>query len=140
MEIPCRRCKAPFDAKPYKLAKSDFTCPACSRARQRAWLAARQVDRPKSAPRASLSPARRATIAAQDARYFAARYGADPAFTQKARTRAATRYAIRKGKLTRKPCEVCGCTEVDAHHDDYGQPYSVRWLCRPHHIQHHRSA
>jgi hypothetical protein len=44
------------------------------------------------------------------------------------------RKAIRSGRLTRQPCEVCGCEKVEAHHEDYGQPLNVIWLCRTHHI------
>lgn len=47
--------------------------------------------------------------------------------------------AIRRGELARKPCEVCGNVRVDAHHDDYSHPLNVRWLCRRHHVQHHKS-
>lgn len=46
--------------------------------------------------------------------------------------------AIRRGELVRQPCEACGSTEVDAHHDDYSKPLDVRWLCRTHHKHHHR--
>lgn len=46
--------------------------------------------------------------------------------------------AIRDGRLLKEPCEVCGNERVDAHHDDYSKPLDVRWLCRKHHMQHHR--
>ena len=45
--------------------------------------------------------------------------------------------AIRDGKLTRKPCEVCGKEKAQAHHDDYSKPLDVRWLCVKHHNEHH---
>lgn len=35
--------------------------------------------------------------------------------------------------LPRKPCEVCGSVDVEAHHDDYKRPWTVRWLCKEHH-------
>jgi len=55
----------------------------------------------------------------------------------RARYLAAT--AIRDGRLLRGPCEICGASKVDAHHDDYSIPLSVRWLCRVHHLDfHHR--
>ena len=47
--------------------------------------------------------------------------------------------AISRGALVRCPCEICGATRVDAHHDDYSKPLNVRWLCRGHHLRHHRS-
>lgn len=48
--------------------------------------------------------------------------------------------ALRDGRLFRKPCEVCGATKVHAHHDDYAKPLEVRWLCRRHHVAHHKEA
>lgn len=41
-------------------------------------------------------------------------------------------------KMFKQPCEVCGELKVDAHHDDYERPLDVRWLCRKHHMEHHR--
>ena len=46
--------------------------------------------------------------------------------------------AIRDKRLLRQPCEVCGETKVQAHHDDYSKPLDVRWLCKKHHDEHHR--
>ena len=46
--------------------------------------------------------------------------------------------ALRDGRLTRQPCEVCGSAKVHAHHDDYAQPLTVRWLCAIHHKQAHQ--
>lgn len=52
----------------------------------------------------------------------------------------AVEVAIANGSLVRQPCEKCGAVRVDAHHDDYDQPLNVRWLCRGHHLEHHRSS
>ena len=41
--------------------------------------------------------------------------------------------AVRAGRLTKQPCEVCGKLTVEAHHDDYSEPLEVRWLCNMHH-------
>ena len=50
------------------------------------------------------------------------------------------KYAIRRGKLVRGPCSVCGVTEgVDGHHTDYTKPLDVVWLCKPHHREAHRT-
>lgn len=49
-------------------------------------------------------------------------------------------HAIRDRRLLRQPCEICGSEErIEAHHDDYTQPLQVRWLCRLHHIEHHKA-
>ena len=45
--------------------------------------------------------------------------------------------ALRRGLVTKQPCEVCGDPNTDGHHDDYDRPMVVRWLCRPHHKAHH---
>lgn len=46
-------------------------------------------------------------------------------------------YAVRMGRLTRKPCEICKDINVHAHHDDYFKPLDVRWLCQKHHNEIH---
>lgn len=49
-----------------------------------------------------------------------------------------TSYAIERGRLTPRVCEVCGTgRQIEAHHDDYSKPLDVRWLCKSHHKQHH---
>lgn len=56
----------------------------------------------------------------------------------KLRIRAATRYAIKSGKLLRQPCEICGNPNSEPDHGKhYDDPFAVRWFCRKHHIQHH---
>jgi len=55
----------------------------------------------------------------------------------KRQAKDAVRYALKMGRMTKQPCEVCGDTNADAHHDDYAKPLEVRWLCRTHHNQWH---
>jgi len=45
--------------------------------------------------------------------------------------------ALKKGRLYKKPCEVCGSQKVEAHHTDYSKPLDVTWLCFTHHRQAH---
>ena len=47
--------------------------------------------------------------------------------------------ALNVGGLIKGPCEVCGEGVVEAHHDDYALPLSVRWLCHVHHVFLHSS-
>lgn len=50
-------------------------------------------------------------------------------------------YAIKKGVVTRQPCEACGTSDrVHAHHASYEPKdwYNVRWLCYVcHKLEHH---
>ena len=45
--------------------------------------------------------------------------------------------ALKKGTIKKKSCEKCGDKNTVAHHDDYEKPLEVRWLCEPHHYEHH---
>ena len=58
---------------------------------------------------------------------------------EKGMARRQVRTAVMNGTLARLPCEVCGSIKVEAHHEDYSKPLDVRWLCPPHHAQHHAS-
>lgn len=44
-----------------------------------------------------------------------------------------------EGGFQRPSCEVCGKSNAEAHHTDYSRPLDVRWLCRSHHMELHRS-
>ena len=55
----------------------------------------------------------------------------------KVKAKTAVFGALKKGLLTRQPCEECGAEKTDAHHDDYAKPLEVRWLCRRHHTLWH---
>ena len=59
-------------------------------------------------------------------------------YPEKYKARNAVHNAIRDGKLTKLPCEVCNSTKnIEAHHDDYYKPLELRWLCHKHHVEHH---
>jgi len=53
------------------------------------------------------------------------------------RAHDAVRYAIRVGRLSRGCCAECGEGRVEAHHEDYGKPLEVIWLCARHHRLRH---
>jgi hypothetical protein len=56
------------------------------------------------------------------------------------RAHALVARAIKRGELTRQPCEVCGDEYAEAHHSNYDLPLNVRWLCSKHHHQLHGRA
>ncbi len=53
------------------------------------------------------------------------RWPLSPEQQKKATARCVVKMAVRRGKLERKPCEVCG-KKTEKHHDDYSQPLQVR--------------
>lgn len=57
---------------------------------------------------------------------------------RKARAQAIVSRALRDGSLVPKPCEQCSVPETFAHHDDYAEPLTVRWLCGVHHAAWHK--
>lgn len=69
-----------------------------------------------------------------------ARYHSSPEEKKKWRARRLVNEAIKRGGLDRGPCETCGLTPAEGHHDDYDRPLDVRWLCKTHHAETHRMA
>lgn len=57
---------------------------------------------------------------------------------KKANARAYVNQYIRRGKIKKQPCEVCG-EPAQMHHDDYSKPLEVRWFCRKHHLELHKT-
>jgi len=43
--------------------------------------------------------------------------------------------AVKRGAITRGPCEKCGNPDSQCHHISYDDPYAIMWLCKEHHIQ-----
>ena len=55
----------------------------------------------------------------------------------KANCRSYLNTYLKRGKIKKQPCQVCGELKVEAHHDDYSKPLEIKWLCREHHIDLH---
>ena len=47
-------------------------------------------------------------------------------------------HAIERGELVRLPCEKCGNSRSEAHHENYLKPLDVIWLCRVCHVEVHK--
>lgn len=56
----------------------------------------------------------------------------------RARARAYANVYQRRGKLLPEPCFVCNDPCAQKHHEDYGKPLLVRWLCRACHLEQRR--
>ena len=53
---------------------------------------------------------------------------------KRANARAYLNTYLRRGKVQKKPCIICGSEDSQAHHQDYNKPLDVIWLCREHHL------
>lgn len=58
-------------------------------------------------------------------------------FPERYKAVTALNNAVRDGRLTRQPCEICGTEKSHGHHHDYSKPFDVKWLCRTHHVAEH---
>lgn len=131
----CRRCeteKPTADFSVHHRMRDGFLneCKACRCVYARGWRKATvEVRREKDRERYQ-EPTRRAYSHALSAQ-------ARKRSPQKTAARTAVNNAVRDGKMTPQPCEACG-KRAEAHHPDYTQPLTVRWLCKEHHeLEHH---
>lgn len=58
---------------------------------------------------------------------------------EKSKVRSYTKVYVRRGKIEKKPCEVCGEQKAEIHHLDYSDPFLIKWLCFKHHRELHRN-
>lgn len=61
-----------------------------------------------------------------------------PNTKRKQSARAAANMAVKRGKLKRQPCSICGEKISEKHHHDYSKPLDVTWLCRACHMAEHK--
>ena len=137
----CKRCEKDKGAEFYA---NDRTCKECRKALMRAKRLKRGDQyREYDRQRYQNQPHRKKAIAeyAKTEKGKEANRAATRRWIKRNQEKRAahiiTGNAIRDGRLVRQPCEQCGEPKTDAHHDDYGQPLNVRWLCRKCHAQEH---
>jgi hypothetical protein len=126
--VPCKLCGELFTPTEYQVRHRCRWCKNCRRSKQKEWDLSRTTAR---GPRKRLWNYRVLNEQRKN------RYANEPDFRVRILARSAARAAIRDGRLTRQPCEICGATNVEAHHDDYSKALAVRWLCQLHHHELH---
>lgn len=57
---------------------------------------------------------------------------------KKANCRSYSNVLVRKGMIAKKPCEICGETKVEIHHEDYSKPRELIFVCKKHHKEIHK--
>jgi len=120
-EKTCYVCRETKPSSQFALARRDLMCKPCRKEYDKA-------RRHRASP-VNDSPAARARKR---------RWNMENKNPYKQAARRAVRSAIERGDLVpRDECEACGespmrsdgVRAVQAHHDDYSRPLSVRWLC-----------
>ena len=56
---------------------------------------------------------------------------------KKSRARAYVNSYQRRGLIKPAPCSDCGSPAAEKHHEDYGRPLDITWLCRACHLARH---
>lgn len=158
MNKTCGRCGVEQPIDNFGFHKRDGRqswCRNCKREKANEYYArnpekfkARQMARPaevKTAISARSRKRNRDAINARTREYFQqqpAEWHHRRYLLEKARTGCACNHVngrIRRGDMERLPCEVCGASvDVQGHHDDYNQPFVVRFLCATHHAEWHK--
>jgi len=54
---------------------------------------------------------------------------------EKDRCRSYAGVYLRRGKIQKRPCFICGNPKSEMHHDDYYKPLNVTWVCKKHHFE-----
>lgn len=89
---------------------------------------AKQVYRAKSREYAAYERARFKTPhRKQQVKEYQRRYA--ERYPEKVRARRQLKYAVRTGRIQRKPCAYCGNPKSQGHHHDYSKPLDVTWMC-----------
>lgn len=131
----CRECNNPFPLEMFyvhsKMADGHLNkCKECVKTRVKIHRR-KNVDRIREYDRDRANePAR---LAAKTS--YIRQYRKDN--PEKWKAHCALNNAVRDGKITKQPCEVCGDPKVEGHHEDYSKPLEVNWLCCIHHNEIH---
>lgn len=143
----CSKCGVEFEQSSYQKKARNCICLACKRIYDRAYRKKRiDAGNPLISGRVPYEQRK-------ESQYHYARkdhvkrrvnelqkvYRNDINKRWKHQARWALNKAVKSGVVIRGTCEVCGDNKVDAHHDDYTKPLSVRWMCRKHHAEHHKN-
>ena|ERR1035441_6494427 len=46
---------------------------------------------------------------------------------------------LRRRKIKKQPCVICGDENSQMHHKDYNKPLDITWLCRDDHLSLHKN-
>lgn len=56
----------------------------------------------------------------------------------KKKIRELTQFCLRNNIILKpKACEFCSSSDIEAHHENYFEPFKIKWLCKKHHYKAH---
>ncbi|PTL55773.1 hypothetical protein C7Y72_19280 [Paraconexibacter algicola] len=120
------------------------SCGECKRCKRAAYMRSWYATKTPEQRRAMVANRDPEKVAAQAAKRGRAKRAGNESVEQRTKrlARKAVWQAVRDGRLVPQPCERSGdeCSgRIEAHHDDYGRRFDVRWLCQKHHREHHNN-
>lgn len=121
----CKYCKKPFETEEryVKRGEGNFCSRSCS-----------SKSKPVVKRFGDENPNWKGGVSKDSYRYKMRQLKKHP---NRVKAREEVQKALRSGKLTKKPCELCGDPKVQAHHVNYARPLKVVWLCRSCHDKTH---
>jgi formylmethanofuran dehydrogenase subunit E len=130
-QIRCHKCGLETVLTEARWKRREYQCGECIAERNRA-MYARRSDHYKQQTKAWREKNREKHLASDKA------YRARPEERRKHYARVSLKKAIKRGRVTKMPCEKCGSALSQAHHSDYSRRWDVQWLCQPCHAKEHR--
>jgi len=112
----------------HKYYPEDFICRRCCALHTR-------VRNARGAPKTYCMPCER--IVQNASRKAYSELTPEQRFKSNARAYANTYQ--RRGLLEAQPCQECGASKAEKHHEDYSKPLDVIWLCKACHCRLHSS-
>lgn len=145
MKKVCTKCGKSFEPSESQIKRKRSTCYPCHRMREKIWRDKRKAAGlswySKKKNKLTTRLRERERSKSEKCRTYHAKYHFqrrnDEQFRQRYLARSAINNAIKRGRIKRGACEVCGRINANAHHEDYSKPLEVRWLCGDHHIERH---
>lgn len=58
---------------------------------------------------------------------------------KKSNCRSYSNTYLKRGKIIKEPCLICGDNKSQIHHSDYNKPLLITWYCRKHHLEFHKN-
>ena len=125
------KCKSCF----YEVVKKYRASEAGKKARQKEAVKARLSGK-KQIRQEKYEKSEKGRLVAEN---YRKRKNATPEGKARMAAKNAVKYALRKGKLVKLPCFVCGEVVTEAHHPSYAwdMRLCVTWLCSAHHNEIH---